>query len=411
MSTGVGGAWAPLAVPVFRLHFAARLLSWSGTAIAPIALAFAVLGLPGGGGAGLGWVLACGMAPQLVLLLIGGASADRWPRLRVMAVANTVSSVAQATAAILLWTRTAQVWQLAALSAACGAAAAFFTPACSAVLTDLVPEHVRPAANALLRLGQNVVKVGGPAAGAALVALVGSAWVIAWDALSFACAAALFASLPHPADTTTSSGRFHHDLREGWQDFRSRRWLVAITTQGALIVPVWMAGYQLLGPVYGHQVLGGPAAWGVVTSGFAGGLVTGSGAALWWRPVRSGVTVCAATVPIAAPLAVIAVDGGTAGLTVAAAVAGAASAVSMTVWTGVLQERVPGARLSRAVSYATLGQSVTVPLGYLAAAPAAQLFGLECALGAGAAIIAVLSVLPLTIPEVRGLRGAVTSRC
>ncbi|MFJ9850286.1 hypothetical protein [Streptomyces sp. NPDC101150] len=41
------------------------MVSWSGAAIAPVGLAFAVLRLPDGGSVdGLGTVLACGVVPQ-----------------------------------------------------------------------------------------------------------------------------------------------------------------------------------------------------------------------------------------------------------------------------------------------------------------------------------------------------------
>ncbi|MFF5307616.1 hypothetical protein ACFY5F_50590 [Streptomyces sp. NPDC013161] len=49
----------------------------------PIGLAFAVLNL-GGGATGLGLVLAAGVVPQILLLLIGGVVADRWSRATLM---------------------------------------------------------------------------------------------------------------------------------------------------------------------------------------------------------------------------------------------------------------------------------------------------------------------------------------
>src|SRR5437867_3225668 len=80
----------------------------------------------------------------------------------------------------------ARLWHLALLSAVCGGATALFLPACSAAVTDIVPAAMRQTANALLRLGQNTVKVGAPTAGAAVIAAVGPTWAIAWDAVSFA---------------------------------------------------------------------------------------------------------------------------------------------------------------------------------------------------------------------------------
>ncbi len=259
-------------------------------------------------------------------------------------------------------------------------------PASSDILTDIVPAETRSAANALLRFGQTAVKVGGPAAGAALVAVVGPPWGIAWDALSFAGSAVLLSRLTVRGATVTRQPEFRHQLRDGWAGFRSRRRLAIMTRQAALAVPVRMAGHQLLGPLYGQRVLGGASAWGTVMSAFAAGLVSGADAALWWRPRGVGIVGCAGTGAMAAPPATMALHTGATGLVVTTASTGAAVSLSMTGW---LQEVIP---LDRVTADTAFGQSVTLPLDYLAASPAAHVLGL------GAALIAVLVVL---LPEVR----------
>lgn len=154
-----GKVLAPLSHRGFRLYFLARLLSWTGTGVAPVALAWAVL-RQGGGPTGLGLVLAAGTAPQLLLLPVGGVSADRWPRTRVLAVTNGACACVQALACVLLWSRAGGIWWLAVLSALCGGAAAFSVPAGAGVLPELVPDGLRGQANALLKLVQTTVKVG-----------------------------------------------------------------------------------------------------------------------------------------------------------------------------------------------------------------------------------------------------------
>ena len=110
---------APLREREFRLLFASRAISLGGSAIAPVALAFAVLDLTGSK-TDLGLILFCREVPLVVFLLVGGIWADRLPRNRVMMGANVVSGFAQATTAWLLITGTADVWHLAALAAVNG---------------------------------------------------------------------------------------------------------------------------------------------------------------------------------------------------------------------------------------------------------------------------------------------------
>lgn len=398
-------AGAPLAVRPYRTHFTARLLSWTGSAVSPIGLAFAVLHF-GGGASALGWVLAASVAPQILLLLVGGVVADRLSRARVMVWSNVVSALAEGGAVVLVWSGAARVWHLVVMSAVCGAASAFFTPAAGGIVVEVVPAELRHAANALLKIGQNSVKVVGPALGGVLVAAFGPAWAIGWDAITFAASALLFARIDLAAVPVRMKARFVADLREGWTDFRSRRWLWVMVVQAAVVVPVWLLGYQLLGPVYGDRFFGGAGAWGVVVSGFTAGLVAGAAVALMWRPRLVGQVVCLGTGSLALPLAAMAAGASVVVLAVAAVAAGTGLAVSMTVWAGLVQERIPADRLSRTMSYSTLGQILPVPVGYLLAGPVSRAVGVRPTLAAGALVIAAAAVVPLAIRQVRALSSA-----
>ena len=118
----------PLARREFRLLFLARGISFFGTAIAPVAIAFAVLDLTGSA-SDLGLVLAARMVPQLVFILVGGVWADRLPRNLVMVASDVLTGCAQAVTALLLLTGNAELWHLVALQAIGGTAFAFFFPA------------------------------------------------------------------------------------------------------------------------------------------------------------------------------------------------------------------------------------------------------------------------------------------
>ena len=79
---------APLREREFRLLFTGRTISLIGGAIAPVALAFAVLDLTGSK-TDLGLILAAREIPLIVFLLAGGIWADRLPRNLVMVGANS----------------------------------------------------------------------------------------------------------------------------------------------------------------------------------------------------------------------------------------------------------------------------------------------------------------------------------
>ncbi len=148
----LAGRLGPLAERQFRLLFAGRTVSFLGNAIAPIALAFAVLDLTGSK-SDLGFVLAARAIPQVLFILVGGIWADRLRRNQVMVASNILSGATQAMVAALLLTGTAQVWMLIALAAVNGFASAFFFPASVGIVPQTVSATMLQSANALLRLG------------------------------------------------------------------------------------------------------------------------------------------------------------------------------------------------------------------------------------------------------------------
>jgi predicted MFS family arabinose efflux permease len=385
--------------PAFRRYFAGRVLSICGSTISPVAYAFAVLHI-GGGTTGLGVVLAAAMVPQIVLLLVGGVIADRLPRARVLVASQAVAGIAQLGAAALVLGGRAQVWQLAVLAAVGGATTAFFTPAAQGVVPQIVAGEALREANALLRLVMNIAKVAGPAVGGVVVASAGPGWAIAWDGATFMASAAVLATLRVPLERSTRS-RFLKDLRVGWWEFWSRPWLWIMVVQGAVGVLCWLVGFQLLGPVYASQRLGGAASWGLIASGLAAGLLGGSAVALLWRPRRVGPVVCAGIGSMALPLAAMASGAPWPLIAAAAAVTGVGLDVSIVSWSTLMQQRIPPDRLSRVTSYNTLGQILFVPVGYAVAGPVSEAAGVAVTLIACAGAIVVAAVAPLAVREIR----------
>src|SRR5947207_4284519 len=168
----------------FRLLFIGRTISLFGTAFAPIALAFAVVRLTGSP-ADLGLVLSAYMLAHLVFLLAGGVWADRLPRHLVMVTSDLLSGVSQITLAVLLLTGVAQTWQLIFLAAVKGGASAFFMPASTGLVPQIVSAPRLQQANALLSLSRNSTRIAGVALAGILVATIGAGWALAFDGATY----------------------------------------------------------------------------------------------------------------------------------------------------------------------------------------------------------------------------------
>lgn len=393
----------PLQSRNFRLLVTCNAISVAGSAVSYVAIPFAVLSI-GGSASDVGLVATAALIPLSAFLLLGGVVADRLPRHQVMVAANVLQALAQGISAALVLTGQAHVWQLAALAAASGAGLGFYYPAAQGLLAQTVPADQRPQANALDRTGRNAASIGGAALGGLLVGLAGPGWGLAIDAASFAVAGMLragmrFTSLP-PAPAT----RMLHDLREGWHEFASRRWLWTIVAQFALVVAVSAATINVLGPLVAHSDLGGARSWGFIVAAYSAGAVIGGLVMIKFRPRRIlaaamlsvpaySVLLFALAVPLAVPFDVA-----------AAALAGGCVEVLSVSWATTLQQEIQPEKLSRVSSYDALGNYALTPAGTAIAGPLARAFGTTAVLATGGALVAILPVLVLLVPEVRHMR-------
>lgn len=396
-------ALAPLAHRPFRYLFAGRLTSLAGSAIAPIALAFAVLGVDGSA-TDLGLVLAAGAVPQIFLFLFGGVVADRLPRNLVMVGSDVVSGAAQVIAAILVLSGDVEIWHLAALNVVRGAASAFFFPAAQGLTPQTVPNAQLQEANALLRLtfaGTNIV---GAALGGILVATVGPGWALAWDALTYLLGGVLVAQIRVPATRVVAAGTtVLQELREGWVEFSGRTWLWTIVAAAALGNMAVQVGFTVLGPVVAEEELGGPGAWGTIVAAMGVGFLLGGLAAFRLRPRRPLYLAQAVVVLGAGGMIGLALGLPVWGIALGAAITGASFEVFGVFWDLTLQQHVPRDRLSRVASYDALGSFVAIPLGQVAAGPLAVALGTSGAIWLAVGVYVVAQAACLLVPDVRRL--------
>ena len=393
---------APLREREFRLLFAGRTVSLVGGAIAPVALAFAVLDLTGSK-TDLGLILAAREIPLIVFLLAGGIWADRLPRNVVMVGANLISGLAQAVTALLLITGRAEIWHLAALAAVNGGSSAFFFPASAGIIPQTVPASLLQQANALLQLAMNTAMIGGAALAGFLVAGFGPGWAIAVDAVTFLLAAFLIALMRLPDVVREQASSFVQDLSVGWREFRSRTWLWSIVLQFSLLLMSVMGAFLVLGPVVADEELGGPKAWGAILTGWSAGLVLGGVIGLRFRPRRMLLAATFGILALPLPLIALGFPLSVPAIAAVAFVSGVGNEMFGLLWHTTMQQEIPADKLSRVYSYDALGSLGLAPVGYALAGPAAEAFGVRATLWGAAAIGIGVTLAVLLVRDVRTL--------
>jgi MFS family permease len=401
----------------FALLLSARTVAMLAISFAPVALAFGILDLPGATASTLSVVLASEAIVLVMFTLVGGVVADRFSRPRVLMAAEALNAAAHAALAAMLLTGRAPVWGLAAAAAVSGAGSAMVWPALTGIIPDVVPADRLQQGNALVSLGGNIARVAGLVAGGAVVVAIGGGWALAVAAVMFSAAGVLTALLArgvsaglrhavhHPPAGPGSPSRpsVLTDLRDGWQEFRSRQWLWVVVLQFSFLVLVWQAAHGVLGPVVAKQELGGAGAWTAVLTGEAVGLVLGVVLAMRVQPRRPILVGTLLSFGAAPPYLLLGLGAPLWSVVAAAFVMGVCFDMFGILWQTTMQRSVPSEALSRVSSYDALGSLILGPIGLMLAGPAAAVFGPHPSLVACGVVMALTTVAALCAPEVRGL--------
>ncbi|MFE9455147.1 MFS transporter [Streptomyces sp. NPDC006739] len=387
----------------FVLLASARTISVLGNGFARVALAFAVLALPGASPGKLSLVLACQSLPQLLFILVGGVIADRMSRSRLMVIADGVGALAYAGLAAMTLSGYAPLALMCGLAVIAGLANALFAPAMDGVVPLVVPSDRLQQANGLLRMSTNTCLFLGLALSGVVVAWVGAGWALAVNAVSFVVSAVLTGRLRLPTRPVKTSSVWA-DLREGWQEFTSRQWLWVVVAQCTAVVSVFSATLGVLGPLMAQQHLGGAKSWSVIVAAQALGAIAGAGLAVRVRVSRPILAAVIVTFPAALPMVFLGISAPVWLIAAAMFCAGVASDIFNVLWASTLQREIPEQVLSRVSSYDLFGSLAFAPLGLLAAGPVAQSVGSGTALAGCATVVVLATVAALASPQVRALR-------
>jgi MFS family permease len=392
--------------PEFRLLFAGQVLSIVGDRVMLVALPFAVLEA-GGSVTSVGLVVGTQLVPFLVFSLFGGVWSDRGDRRRILVLSDVLRLVVQATGAALLLSDSASPVSLGVLAALYGAADAFFQPA----FTGLLPQTVSHAgqlqpANALRGLSFSLAAIGGPAFAGVLLAVSGAGAAMAFDAGTFAVSVAFLLRLrPRTAEEAVEQlpPPLVAALREGWQEVRSRRWVMAGLGAMASYHAIVLPAVFVLGPITVAAGHGGAKAWAALVVAFGVGSVVGDLVLLRVRP-RFALRAAGAGLILASTQAAIYGSDLSLGLMLPLqALAGAGVSVFFTLWEVSLQEHIPSRALSRVSSFDYLAASALMPISTIAVGPLAGAFGARATLLGMTALGILCAVAFASVNQVRTL--------
>lgn len=401
------GEWIrPLRERNFRLFFIGQATSQIGSGMAPVAIAFAVLAH--GNASDVGYVLAAETAPLVVFLLVGGVVADRVSRRALMLQSDALRTLAELALGLWVVVATVPLWGFMALAAVLGVGQAFFSPALTGIVPQLLTGESLQQGNSLNGISASLGGVVGPAIAGVIVAAASPGWAILADGLSYLVSVVSLALLRTDWAGAPAPEAFTSLLREGWREFWSRSWLWAIVITSSLINALF-ATFLVLGPVVAKESLGGAPAWGTILAAEGVGAIVGGVVMLRVHPRRPLLVASLASFAFPIPLFFVAARSPAALIAAIGLVAGVGTTVFAVQWTTTLQREVPQEVLSRVSAYDWFGSLVFMPVGMALVGPVARGVGTSATLVAAAVIMVVLMALALAVPSVRQLRAPARS--
>jgi hypothetical protein len=396
----VGGEAAGLSRN-FWLLFGGRAVSYFGTYLAPIAVAFAILDLHGSATA-VGLSFAAWTLAQVSMLAVGGVLGDRIPRRVVMIGSDVSSTIVRAAMGLLLVTGHAHVWELIALQAAGGASVAFYNPAFYGLVREIVPTESLQRANGYLAIARYAAFPLGAATGGTIVATIGPGTALLFDGGTYAVSAVLL-SLVRVESVARATASVLRELRDGWNEFTERTWLWLVTTWISLYFVITYAPFFVLGPYIAKHSMGGAGTWGAVVTGEGIGALLGSIAGLKLRVRRPLVTAGYVFLPTAIQSVLLAFHASVYALAPAASFAGFGFACGSVIFDTVMQRAVPPDKLARVGAYSWMAAMVFLPAGYALAGPISSVVGMRAYLLFGAAWLVASTIVVYRQPAMRGV--------
>jgi len=334
--------------------------------------------------------------------------ADRYDRRKLMVAADLVRAAALGGIALLSAAGVLELWHIAALVVFVGAGDAFFGPASTAFLPDLVDDEDLPAANALSGIYRPImVRMVGPALAGLVVAALGPAPAFGVDALSFVGSAiAIWAIRTRPALRATVDHGLRAtaaEIREGFRYTRSKPWIWATLLSAMFSLLIFIGPIEILVPfVIKNKLQLGPEALGLIFAfGGIGSLVMSVLIGVLGLPRRRVTVMYAAWAFGVGFTATYGLMSSLWQALVISFVLQASFMLGQVIWTTMLQQLVPRELLGRVSSLDWLMSIGLVPVSYALTGPVSGALGPDTTLIAAGLLGAIFMGALLFVPGVR----------
>ncbi|HLY25866.1 MAG TPA: MFS transporter, partial [Aggregatilineales bacterium] len=381
-----------------------------------IALPWLVLQLTGSALA-LGTVLALASIPRALFMLVGGAFVDRYSPRSVMFASNFARLVLVAVMSALVLTNTMRIEMLYAFALAFGLADAFYFPAQTAIVPQILPYEQLQAGNSFVQGTAQLSLLLGPALAGALIALLGHAatgapgmqgigLAFGVDTLSFVASlhTLLMMSVPGVAKQAAGQQNVIASIKEGFDYVWSRPvlrvfFLLIVATNFLVLGPVTV-GIPVLAD---KRLVEGAAAFGIILSAFGAGAFPGiilSNILPAPKPEHFGIVIVFGGAILGIGVALMPLFPSTAVVAIIAFLIGVVTGYQKMLLFTWLQKRIPRELMGRVMSLLFFCSIGLAPVSNALAGAILQV-NLNLLFIGGGVLMTALTLLSILLPETR----------
>ena len=400
-----------LAIRDFRLLWIANLVASFAMQMQMVARGWLIYDITNSPMA-LAWVVLSFMLPSFVFSLWGGVVADRMRKKPIMIGSQLLNTAATVLLASIVYSGDITFWHFIYFGLFNGTVLSFSMPARAAVIPEIVPSHLVVNAMALQSSTFSMSRVAGPTLAGVLIALFADGdntsatgvgivfYVIAGMYLVSVAATALLRYTGDPR-ARTDAGMIE-DIAEGFRYMGRERIILGLLVMG--IVPM-MFGFapSFLAPVFNKDVIdGGPETLGyLMTAMGIGSLVGALTLARLGDIGGKGKVLFRASYLWAVGVACFALSPGLAAAMLFGVLIGVFSSLvgslNMSVVTLAIKPEIRG----RVMAIMMMSHGI-MPLGMFPVAAAAEYIGIDVALLASAALLALsMAAIGWWFPELK----------
>ncbi|WP_232699158.1 MFS transporter [Brevibacillus daliensis] len=259
----------------FFLLWQGQLVSTLGDSIYEIALTFWILYETGSPGL-MGALLAASMLPKVLISPFAGVIVDRTDRRKMILLMDFIRGVCIIFVGVAAIFGFLEIWMAFVAGITLGICAAFFNPAVTSTIPDIVPSSQIVQASANLSMLRAFSQVLGPSSGGVLYHVVGPPILFLCNGISYIISFILALFMKIPKSTSQDQQyNFWEDMKDGFRYIWKMKGLRDLIVLAGFLNFFATISIVLLAPMFKNSVNLGEVKYGIALAIFTLGMLAG----------------------------------------------------------------------------------------------------------------------------------------